>query len=202
MARVPGSIMPYAVITKDDEMKRWTTLTAVGLLVALAQVPGWAQTQTAKAVSPEQLKKMLDSLGRKYTANAEGDFHLNVAKPGADKVDYRCFLYSFEKGRAVVITCNGLMRGGEPVRLKAVPASDQPAVDELLERINQWNVNRSLSRAILSKGADTTGKKICYARLESDIDWELGVTDKKVDALINQFAKSLVDFESFLGEAK
>ena len=184
-------------------MKRWTismaALALLGLVMALMQIPAWTQDAPAKTVSPEQLKKMVDSLGRKYTATKDGDLVLNVAKPGAANVTYRCLLYSFEKGKAVVISCNGLQRGDDFARLKSAASSDERAVDELLEKINQWNINKSLSRAILTKGTDSTGKKIAYARLEADIDWEVGVTGKKIDVLIKQFVASLGEFESFVG---
>ena len=172
---------------------------SLALLLAMTRTPLWSQAEPGKAVTTEQLKKMLDSLGRKYTVNGDGDFSLNVARPGAKDVDYRCFLHSFPRGRAVVITCNGFQRGKDSVRLKVVAESDAMAVDELLQRINQWNINKSLSRAILSKGEDKAGKKICYARLEADLDWEIGVTEKKIDVLIKNFAASLVDFETFIG---
>jgi hypothetical protein len=165
----------------------------------LTRLPGWTQDQPNKSVSTEQLKKLLDELKRKYTESKDGDFIINVPRPGAADVDYRCFLYSFQKGKAVVITCNGLVRGDESFRLKAVQANEDAAVADLLDKINQWNINKSLSRAIMSRGVDNDGKKICYARLEADIDWELGVTDKKIDALIKQFTKSLGEFDTFLG---
>ena len=182
-------------------MKRWT-LPAAALLVlgvVLTQMPAWTQVQPGKAVSTEQLKKLVEASGRKFTVSAEGDLILNVPRPESDNINYRCLLYSYEKGKAVVISCNGFLRGKTFARLKSDPGNDEKAVDELLERINQWNANRSLSRAILTKGSDDAGKKIYYARLEADLDWELGVTDKKVDGLIKQFARSLVEFESFIG---
>ena len=76
-------------------MKRWTLLAAVLLVsgIVLIGVPAWTQAQPGKAVTTEQLKKIVEASGRKFTVTPEGDIFLSVPRPEGGKITYRCLLY-------------------------------------------------------------------------------------------------------------
>jgi Copper amine oxidase, enzyme domain len=135
---------------------------------------GWLMLENSAAVSQDadkvltnvshdQLQKLLDASGKTYTKQAK----VFVVKLG----NYEVFLESFYEGKALVAGCNGFKKVS-------------------LERINQWNDQHALSRAILRKEE---------SRLEADLNCELGVTVKTFDLFLERFKASLAHFDTFVG---
>jgi len=69
--------------------------------------------------------------------------------------------------------------------------------DVPIDKINKWNDEKSLSRAILR--SDARGRK--YPRLESDLNCELGVNPKSIDRFIKRFYQSVDEFKKYLRPA-
>jgi primary-amine oxidase len=129
-----------------------------------------AQENSFKSVSPEQMQKILTGLNITY--NVEKGGHVTF-KMGTK---YNVFLESFMNGKVLVASCNNF-----------------PGVT--LERINQWNNEMALSRAILRQDKS---KNTSYSRLEADINCELGVTPGMVDGFLKAFQQSVQEFDKFL----
>jgi Putative bacterial sensory transduction regulator len=135
-------------------------------------------TKTLTSVSDKQLEQFLKDL----------------------KVDYKPF--PIKKNGELVRTEYDLPIAGRQVTIQTldkgkvivigVTLKDQPGAT--LASVNDWNVRSVLSRAILRTGKGGAA----HARLEWDLDCELGVSSEAVAILIRQFDSSVQTFEKAL----
>ncbi|MBX9681014.1 MAG: YbjN domain-containing protein [Gemmataceae bacterium] len=121
------------------------------------------------SVPDEMLKQLLQEWSLPATQNKFGVF---AWKEQDGKDEYR--LKSLGRGRVLLISA----------------FFEGPAT---LERINRWNDRQALCRAVL---VDTDGKKT--ARLEADLNCQLGVSSSGVLGFIEQFKLSASLFREFL----
>ena len=127
-----------------------------------------------KKVSYEQLQRYLTALGIAATGHAAKDANGNVTRVA----------YEFKLGSQSVLL--EAFYGGTAIVISSESFNKVP-----LARINDWNKQKALSRAVL--GAN-------QSRLEADLDCELGVTTQTVELFLKRFHKSLEQFEQFIRE--
>jgi hypothetical protein len=130
--------------------------------------PVAAEQAILTRVPDEELAKFLKEWKIKYTTGPGNSFRWTEG-------DDEYVLYGVGNGKALVISAT----------LHA---------ESTLEQINQWNDEKALSRAILTR--DNADKR--RPRLESDLHCSLGVTPLGVRGFIDQFKQSLSGFKNFL----
>jgi hypothetical protein len=118
-------------------------------------------------ITPAQLQTILKDLGYTFTPRESG-----AAVTLGDK--FQTNLESFAGGTTLVIGCNDFKKVS-------------------VARINQWNDEKSLSRAIARPDV---------SRLEADLDCELGVTPQMVHRFLQRYRRSLTQFGAFIAQTK
>src|SRR5947209_5126501 len=132
-------------------LKQWTvSLFAIYLTATTAL----GQGRVYRAVEMEALKDILRELNRPFRQEKNA-LVFNV------QGRFDVSVFPFKAGKTLVLASNDF---------KAVS----------LARINQWNSDRVLSRAILTTLKDGTKA----SRLEADLDCTLGITAKTIDGFI------------------
>lgn len=172
---------------KSRQMLKAIFLAAAGLMF---QETAWSQTSKEfKSVSTEQLKKMLDSLNYEYKT-VQGRFLLQLSKPGENNVKYDVFVESFDNGQAIVVSANLIAL--------QVPSDNARQSAGLLNRVNDWNTETALSRAMRRQLLNIKRKEVYVPRLEADLDCSLGVTEENVNRLIQRFPAIVKEFELYM----
>lgn len=137
-------------------------LTAVALLVLVGSATAEEQ-EILHSVTAPQIQSMLGELG--FTGN---------------EVDEDGDVIVMMQGHPVVI----LVGSGNGRQVQMVVAFLEPPVP--LERINQWNRDRILSKAYLDRDGDTI--------FEADLDLDGGVTRARVKDWLRTFNQSMTLF--------
>ncbi len=146
-----------------------------GVIVWLvSSATSWAQDNVFYKVTNKQLEKILTDLNIAFDNDPRGNI---IWKAG----NHNVALQTFYEGKAIVIGVN---------------LFDYTGIS--LEKINKWNDDEALSRAILRFEKTKDGKTQTFARLESDLNCELGITPKGIGLFLKRFNQSLDKFKKFL----
>jgi hypothetical protein len=153
---------------------RFGLLSLAAALILAQPAAVLAQDEPLYSVSNKQLQKILTDLKFKHKTDNMGNLLWEIG-------NHPVTLQSFYDGKAIVIGIN---------------LPDYKGIT--LEKINKWNDDEALSRAILRFVKTKEGNVETFPRLEADLNAELGVTPKTIDLFIKQFNKSVEKFKKTL----